>query len=94
MTTPIPVASGRSTEPPTESGLPVTISGTAWPTCIEYVSIIQAIVCSLVAMSGAGMSRCGPITGRSSDVKRRVIRSSSASDIARGSQRTPPFAPP
>ena len=50
----------------------MTISGTAWPTCIEYVSIIQAIVCSFVAMSGAGMSSCGPITGKSSEVKRRV----------------------
>ena len=49
-------------------GLPVTISGTAWPTCIEYVSIIQAIVCSFVAMSGAGMSSFGPITGVSSAV--------------------------
>ena len=50
----------------------MTISGTAWPTCIEYVSIIHAIVCSFVAMSGAGMSSCGPITGSSSEVKRRV----------------------
>jgi hypothetical protein len=58
------------------------------------VSIIQAIVCSFVAMSGAGMSSCGPITGRSSEVKRRVSRSISACDICRGLQRTPPFAPP
>ena len=63
ITTPAPVASCRKTEPPIEIGLPVTISGTAWPTCIEYVSIIQAIVCSFVAMSGAGMSSCGPIIG-------------------------------
>jgi len=74
--------------------LPVTISGTAYPRCIEYVSIIQAIVCSFVAMSGAGMSSCGPMIGRSSDVKRRVNRSSSASERLRGSQRTPPLAPP
>ena len=94
MTTPAPVASRRKTEPPIEIGLPVTISGTAWPTCIEYVSIIHAIVCSFVAMSGAGMSSCGPITGRSSEVNRRVSRSSSAWDIWRGLQRTPPFAPP
>ena len=72
----------------------MTISGTAWPTCIEYVSIIQAIVCSFVAMSGAGMSSCGPITGSSSDVKRRVSPWISRSDISRGLQRTPPFAPP
>ena len=74
MTTPAPVASCRKTEPPMATGLPVTISGTAWPTCIEYVSIIQAIVCSLVAMSGAGMSCCGPMNGSSSEVKRRVRR--------------------
>ena len=35
ITTPAPVASWRKTEPPIEIGLPVTISGTAWPTCIE-----------------------------------------------------------
>jgi hypothetical protein len=74
--------------------LPVTISGTAWPACIENVSIIQAIVCSFVAMSGAGISSCGPITGRSSAVNRRVTACSSRPDIARGSQRIPPFAPP
>ena len=64
ITTPAPVASWRKTEPPIEIGLPVTISGTAWPRCIEYVSIIHAIVCSLVAMSGAGMSSCGPMNGQ------------------------------
>ncbi len=58
------------------------------------MSIIQAIVCSSVAMSGAGMSFCGPMIGRSSCVKRRVIRSRSSADSMRGSQRTPPFAPP
>ena len=35
ITTPAPVASRRKTEPPIAIGLPVTISGTAWPTCIE-----------------------------------------------------------
>ena len=80
MTTPAPVASCRNTEPPIEIGLPVTISGTAYPRCIEYVSIIHAIVCSFVAMSGAGMSSCGPMIGRSSEVKRRVRRSSSPSE--------------
>ena len=94
ITTPAPVASWRKTEPPIEMGLPVTISGTACPTCIEYVSIIQAIVCSFVAMSGAGMSSCGPMTGSSSEVKRRVSALTSAGDSSRGSQRTPPFAPP
>jgi hypothetical protein len=94
ITTPAPVASLRKTEPPIEIGLPVTTSGTAYPICIEYVSIIQAIVCSFVAMSGAGMSFSGPMTGRSSIVYRRVSRWSSSLDISRGLQRTPPFAPP
>jgi hypothetical protein len=74
--------------------LPVTISGTAWPICIEYVSIIQAIVCSFVAMSGAGMSDSGLITSISSVVKRRVRRSTSARESSRGWQRMPPLAPP
>ena len=94
ITTPAPVASCRNTEPPIEIGFPVTISGTAWPFCCEYVSIIHAIVCSFVAMSGAGMSSCGPMIGSSSEVNRRVSRSSSPGDISRGLQRTPPFAPP
>ena len=75
-------------------GLPVTISGTAKPFCIEYVSIIHAIVCSFVAMSGAGMSDCGPMMSTSSVVKRRVMRCSSSWERSRGLQRTPPFAPP
>jgi hypothetical protein len=54
----------------------------------------QAISRSPVAMSGAGMSESGPISGISSAAKRRVRRSSSSSDSAAGSQRTPPFAPP
>jgi hypothetical protein len=58
------------------------------------VSIIQAIVCSLVAMSGAGMSFCGPMIGSSSEVKRRVIFCSSFDESSSGLQRTPPFAPP
>ena len=69
-----------TTDPPIEIGLPVTISGTRSPSCIEYVSIIQAMVCSLVPMSGAGMSRSGPMIGASSAVKRRVIRSNSPRD--------------
>ena len=35
ITTPAPVASCRKSDPPSEIGLPVTISGTTWPTCIE-----------------------------------------------------------
>ncbi len=72
----------------------MTISGTAYPSCIEYVSIIHAIVCSFVAMSGAGMSSCGPMIGSSSEVNRRVRRSTSPGESVRASQRTPPFAPP
>ena len=40
------------------------------------------------------MSVCGPISRTSSDVKRRVNRSSSRGERARGSQRMPPFEPP
>ena len=95
ITTPTPVASCRNTEPPIEMGLPVTISGTAKPFCIEYVSIIHAIVCSFVAMSGAGMSDCGPMMSTSSVVKRRVMPLQLVSATgSRGLQRTPPFAPP
>ncbi len=54
----------------------------------------QAIVCSFVAMSGAGMSAFGPIIGSSSEVNRRVSRSISPGESSRGLQRTPPFAPP
>jgi hypothetical protein len=35
ITTPAPVASLRKIEPPIETGLPVTISGTAYPLSIE-----------------------------------------------------------
>jgi hypothetical protein len=54
----------------------------------------QDISRSPVAMSGAGMSCSGPITGTSSLAKRRVIRSISATERRFGSQRTPPLAPP
>ena len=37
--------------------------GIVYPRLTEYVSITQAIVCSLVPMSGARMSRSGPIIG-------------------------------
>jgi hypothetical protein len=58
------------------------------------VSIIQAMVCSSVPMSGAGMSCDGPMIGMISDVYRRVTRCSSPREYWRGSNRTPPFAPP
>ena len=70
-TAPRAVASLRPSEPPSEIGLPVTTPGTVYPTCIEYVSMIQAIVWALVLTSGAGMSRSGPIRTSISVVKRR-----------------------
>jgi hypothetical protein len=45
-----------------ESGFPVTTAGAVYPWCIEYVSMIQAIVCEFVFTSGAGMSRSGPMS--------------------------------
>jgi hypothetical protein len=58
------------------------------------VSKIQAITAGVVPTSGAAMSFSGPISLTISDVKRRVIRSSSPGDRLFGSQLTPPFAPP
>jgi hypothetical protein len=43
--------------------LPVVTPRTVWPCCTEYVSISQAMVFSSVPMSGAGMSRSGPMSG-------------------------------
>ena len=57
---PRPVASTRPREPPSESGLPVTTDVTVWRACIEYVSMIHAIVWGFVPMSGAGTSFSGP----------------------------------
>ena len=45
------------------SGLPVTTPGVFWPRSIETVSMIQLITWVSVLMSGAGMSRSGPIMG-------------------------------
>ena len=72
----------------------MTTPSTQWPLFIEYVSKIHAIVLAFVPTSGAGMSFSGPISLMISDVKRRVMRSSSPRDIGFGSQTTPPFAPP
>src|SRR5438874_8641667 len=52
------------------------------------------MVCASVYMSGAGMSCAGPMSGRISLAKRRVMRSSSLLDMRFGSQITPPLAPP
>ena len=65
---PRPVASFRPREPPMLSGFPVTTAVTVWRICMEYVSMIQAMVCSLVLMSGAGTSFSGPINSISSEV--------------------------
>ena len=51
----------RPSDPPSGIGLPVTTAGDVYPTCIEYVSMIQAIVWELVFTSGAGMSFSGPM---------------------------------
>ncbi len=56
--------------------------------------MIQAMVCSSVPRSGAGISMSGPMIRKISLVKRRVIRSSSPRVMARGSQGMPPLAPP
>lgn len=53
----------------------------------------QAITCSLVPRSGAGMSRSGPMTSAISVMYRRVTRWSSAAESSAGLMRTPPFAP-
>ena len=60
-TAPRAVASLRPSLPPMESGFPVTTASAVYPWCIEYVSMIQAIVCAFVFTSGAGMSRSGPM---------------------------------
>ena len=56
--------------------------------------MIQAMTWALVLTSGAGMSRCGPISDPMRWVNLRVSRSSSPIDSVAGSQATPPFAPP
>ncbi|OIQ79694.1 hypothetical protein GALL_385660 [mine drainage metagenome] len=93
-TTPREVAVARPSDPPTASGLPVATPGIVKPRLTEYVSMTQAIVCSLVPMSGARMSRSGPIIGMISLVYRRVTRSSSRFENSRGSIAIPPLAPP
>ena len=57
------MASLRPSEPPRLIGLPVTTPGTVYPTCMEYVSMNQAMTCSFVPMSGPMMSVFGPTNG-------------------------------
>src|SRR5580692_2040247 len=94
ITQPRAVASLRPSDPPIEIGFPVTTPKDECPLVMEYVSIIQAIVCESVYTSGAGISCSGPMIGRISAANRRVMRSSSDLLIRLGSQITPPFAPP
>src|SRR6266700_2485088 len=70
--TPRPVASRRPRDPPSSMGLPVTTAVVACPTCMEYVSITQAMVCSPVPTSGAGMSRSGPSQSANSAAERNI----------------------
>jgi hypothetical protein len=49
--------------PPSDSGLPVTDAGMAWPLTIESVSMSQAMTRPSVFTSGAGMSTSGPSRG-------------------------------
>ncbi len=91
---PRPVASRRPREPPISTGLPVTTAVTVWRLCMEYVSMIHAIIRSLVLTSGAGTSESGPRVSMIAEVYRRVIRSSSALESWDGSQTTPPLEPP
>ncbi len=75
-------------------GLPVTTAGTVYPTCMEYVSMIQAMVWAFVLTSGAGMSRSGPMIRLISVAYRRVRPSSSRRLSCFGSTITPPLPPP
>ncbi len=63
MVTPSEVAPAWPMLPPIDSGLPVTTPGVLWPRSIETVSMIQLMTWKSVLMSGAGMSRSGPIMG-------------------------------
>ena len=54
---------GVPTVPPMARGLPVTTPGALWPCSIVTVSMIQLMIWGSVLMSGAGMSRSGPIIG-------------------------------
>ena len=62
-TTPRDVAVDRPSEPPMLTGLPVVDAGDGVALLTEYVSMIQAMVCSSVPMSGARMSCSGPMIG-------------------------------
>ena len=74
-------------------GLPVTMPG-VYPAMEPYASIIHAIVCELVPISGAGMSRFTPSRCSMLVVYRRVMWFSSASLIVLGSHWIPPLPPP
>ncbi len=96
---PLPVASVLPAIPPLANGLPVTqalaFMMSDGPVRL-YSSAIQAMVCSLVPISGAGTFRPGHMRLRlaSSWVNRRVIRSSSWASHSVGSILSAPFDPP
>ncbi len=92
-TTPRPVAASRPREPSSSSGLPVTQAG-VWPWSLPYSSISQAMVCALVPTSGAGMSRCGPMTFSILSMNDRATFWTSTGSSLVGSTFTPPLAPP
>ncbi len=94
VTSPWDVAVFLPRDPPMHTGLPVTTPGTEYPFMVLYVSIIQAITCSLVYISGAGMSDSGPISIAISYVYLRVMRFISLRLIFVLSQAMPPLAPP
>ena len=93
-TSPLDVASGLPREPPISGGLPVTTPGTAKPSAMLIVSMIQAISRPLVLTSGAGMSFSGPMMIDISEAYLLVILSISPTDIVFGLTIMPPFAPP
>ena len=68
--------------------------GALLPLIPWFFSSSTAIVWLSVPMSGAGMSRRGPITREILSVNTRVSFSSSLVSNSRGSQVTPPLAPP
>ena len=91
--TPAPVADRRPSEPPSSTGFPVTTPG-SYPANLAYSSTIHAMTSGPVLTSGAGMSSRGPMNICIRSVKRRVRRCRSPGVRSRGSQSTPPLAPP
>ena len=87
------MAASRPNEPSRAIGLPVTQAG-VWPCSLPYSSMSQAMTWALVPTSGAGMSRCGPITFSILSMNERAMVCSSLLSSLLGSTLMPPFAPP